>query len=34
MSQAASDIAARYLLQVNDIEVIYDGAILAFAACR
>lgn len=31
MSQAASDIAAHDLLRVNDIEVIYDGAILAVA---
>src|SRR6186997_485711 len=31
MSQAASDIAANDLLQVSDIEVIYDGAILAVA---
>src|SRR5476649_766764 len=31
MSQAASDIAANDLLQVKDIEVIYDGAILAVA---
>jgi len=31
MSQVASDTAAQQLLQVNDIEVIYDGAILALA---
>jgi branched-chain amino acid transport system ATP-binding protein len=31
MNQAASDIAAPDLLQVKDIEVIYDGAILAVA---
>jgi branched-chain amino acid transport system ATP-binding protein len=31
MNQATSDIAAPDLLRVNDIEVIYDGAILAVA---
>lgn len=31
MSQAATDNAVSDLLQVNDIEVIYDGAILAVA---
>jgi branched-chain amino acid transport system ATP-binding protein len=31
MNQAASDIAVPDLLQVKDIEVIYDGAILAVA---